>query len=78
VTDSSTPHSLSQALTLTINKAAVVFGFGSESLLKGQYAFMLSGYTIGLPGRNWFLTADGTGKIKAGVIDSNGAWFSRT
>jgi len=75
VTDSSTPQqSQTQALTLTINKAAACSDSGSESLLKGQYAFMLSGYTeSGFLGASGSFTADGTGKIKAGVIDSNGA-----
>jgi hypothetical protein len=74
VTDSSTPQqSQTQALSVTINKAAACSDTGSESLLKGQYAFMLSGYSeSGFLAAIGSFTADGSGKITAGLIDSNG------
>ena len=47
---------------------------GSESLLIGQYAFSLSGYnSTGYLGVVGSFTADGTGKITAGEVDSIGA-----
>jgi len=47
---------------------------GSESLLSGQYAFSLSGYnSTGYLGVVGSFTADGTGKITAGEVDSTGA-----
>jgi hypothetical protein len=66
--------SASVSVTITAATAACADS-GSESLLSGQYAFSLSGYTA----ESSFLaavgsfTADGTGKITAGVVDSNGA-----
>jgi hypothetical protein len=65
----------SAAATVTITTstgAACGVGSGSESLLKGQYAFLLRGsdkngpvFVVGS------FTADGTGKITAGEEDSN-------
>jgi hypothetical protein len=74
VTDSSTPQqSASQSLTVIINAAAVCSDSGSESLLAGQYAFMLGGYSeSGFLAAIGSFTADGAGKIIAGTIDSNG------
>ena len=74
VTDTSTPkQSQTQALSVTINKAAACSDSGSESLLNGQYAFILEGYSeSGFLGAIGSFTADGTGKITAGVVDSNG------
>jgi hypothetical protein len=47
---------------------------GSESLLSGQYAFTLSGFNaMGYLAVVGSFTADGTGKITAGEVDSNGA-----
>jgi len=47
---------------------------GSESLLSGQYAFSLSGFnSTGYLAVVGSFTADGTGKITAGEVDSNGA-----
>jgi hypothetical protein len=77
VTDSTLPthQSVNEAFSFAINAAAACTDSGSESLLNGQYAFILSGYTA----ESSFLaavgsfTADGTGKITAGVVDSNGA-----
>jgi hypothetical protein len=74
VTDASTPkQSQTQALSVTINKAAACTDTGSESLLKGQYAFILEGYSeSGFLGAIGSFTADGTGKITEGLVDSNG------
>ena len=74
VSDSSTPQqSQTQPLSVVVNKAAACPDFGSESLLKGQYAFFLRGYSeSGFVAAVGSFTADGTGKITAGVIDSNG------
>ncbi|MGO8813178.1 MAG: beta strand repeat-containing protein [Terriglobia bacterium] len=75
VTDASTPtpQSASQAYSFTIATAAACSDSGSESLLSGQYAFILGGYTeSGFLGAVGSFTADGTGKITAGVLDSNG------
>ncbi|MGD0324240.1 MAG: hypothetical protein ABSD45_10945 [Terriglobia bacterium] len=65
----------SASVSVTIVAIGACTDTGSESLLSGQYAFILSGYTA----ESSFLaavgsfTADGTGKITAGVVDSNGA-----
>ena len=65
----------SASVSVTIVATGACTDTGSESLLSGQYAFILSGYTA----ESSFLaavgsfTADGTGKITAGVVDSNGA-----
>ena len=75
VTDSSAPkQSVTQPLSVTINAAAACSDSGSESLLKGQYAFILGGYTqTGILAAIGSFTADGTGKVTAGALDSNGA-----
>jgi hypothetical protein len=75
VTDSSSPQqSQTQSLSVAINAAAACPDSGSESLLKGQYAFGIGGYaSSGFEAAVGSFTADGTGKITAGVIDSNGA-----
>ncbi len=76
VTDSTLPsHVTAQvALSITINPAVVAcMDSGSESLLSGQYAFSLSGYTsAGYLAVVGSFTTDGTGKITAGEVDSNG------
>jgi hypothetical protein len=65
----------SASVSVTIVATGACTDTGSESLLSGQYAFILSGFTA----ESSFLaavgsfTADGTGKITAGVVDSNGA-----
>jgi hypothetical protein len=60
-------------LSVTINAAAACSDSGSESLLKGQYAFIMQGYTeAGFLAAIGSFTADGTGKITAGLLDSNG------
>jgi hypothetical protein len=75
VSDSSSPQQTqTQALSVTINAAAACSDSGSESLLYGQYAFLLRGYSAnGLVAAIGSFTADGAGKIIAGVVDSNGA-----
>lgn len=78
VTDSATPVPNSQTATLsiTINPAVALActDSGSESLLSGQYAFTLSGYNpTGFLAVVGSFTADGTGKITAGEVDSDGA-----
>ncbi len=60
VTDSGTPAALAlQQLSLTINPT-------QNSLLTGQYAFLLGGYDGGMAGS---FTANGTGTITGGVED---------
>jgi hypothetical protein len=75
VADSSSPQqSQTQAYNVTINAVAACSDSGSESLLAGQYAFGISGYSaLGYVAAIGSFTADGTGKITAGLIDSNGA-----
>ena len=78
VTDSSAATqgaaSQTQPLSITVAATAAACGSGSESVLKGQYAFTLRGYNA-----NGFLaaigsfTTDGKGNITAGMVDSNGA-----
>ena len=76
VTDSTLPTHVTavQELSITVNPAVVAcMDSGSESLLSGQYAFSLSGYTsAGYLAVVGSITADGTGKITAGEVDSNG------
>jgi hypothetical protein len=75
VTDSTVPthQSVNQAFSFNIAAAAACTDSGSESLLLGQYAFILTGYTeSGFLAAIGSFTADGTGKITAGVLDSNG------
>lgn len=58
--------------TLTLSAMAGC-GTGSESLLSGQYAFLLKGFdSAGNPALvAGAVTADGTGAITAGVMDAN-------
>ena len=75
VLDTTTKLTATQALSITINAtaAAACTDTGSESLLSGQYAFSLSGYnSTGFLAAVGSFTADGTGKITAGSVDSNG------
>ena len=63
----------SASVSVTIVATGACTDTGSESLLSGQYAFILSGYTSsGYLAAVGSFTADGTGKITAGVVDSNG------
>ena len=78
-TDSSSSQHV-QSLFLTINSAAAACSStGHESALTGQYAFSLSGFN-----ETGFLTAvgafiaDGTGKITAGEVDTNGVLGAQT
>jgi hypothetical protein len=80
VTDSTKPtaQSKSQSFTLTISAAAAC-GSGNESILKGQYAFSLSGYTpSGFLAAIGSFSADGNGHITAGTVDSNGSLGVKT
>lgn len=68
-----TRKSASATVTVTTpSGAACGAGAGSESLLKGQYAFVLRGFDSGgvvvMAGS---IVADGTGRITAGEEDSN-------
>jgi hypothetical protein len=83
VTDSATPtaNTNSTSLTITVSAAPTCVALGSESLLNGQYAFVLKGFDNGtgvgetapepvLVGG--VLSFSGTGTISAGTIDLNG------
>ena len=64
----------SASLSVTITAAAACTSSGNESILSGQYAFSLSGFNAtGFLAAVGSFTADGTGKITAGEVDSNGA-----
>lgn len=58
-------------LTTSTGALACAIGSGSESLLKGQYAFLLQGDLVGFGGGSAVgsITADGTGKITGGEED---------
>ena len=74
VTDSTNPTAASktQALSLTVGASAAC-GNGNEGALSGQYAFGLSGYNgSGFMAAIGSFTADGSGHITAGTVDSNG------
>jgi hypothetical protein len=76
-----TPQTATQALSITVNAAPTCASGGSESLLSGQYAFVLKGFDNGLGTGETapepvlvggVLTLDGAGHITAGTIDLNG------
>lgn len=75
VTDSATPtaNTANGNLSITVNAAAACTTGGSESMLNGQYAFVLKGFDSGsepvLIGG--VLTFNGSGGITAGAIDMN-------
>jgi Putative Ig domain len=74
VTDSATPtaHTATQNLSITVTTASAACGSGGESMLNGQYAFMLQGFDASGPvAIGGSFTADGTGKITAGQEDVN-------
>ena len=78
VTDTATPipNSATATLSITIDPAVAqaCTDSGSESLLTGQYAFSLAGYTsTGYQAVVGSITVDGSGHITAGELDSNGA-----
>ena len=67
-------------VSLTVeNAAATCADTGNESAINGQYAFNLSGYTdrgfLSLVGA---FTADGSGNITAGEVDTNGILGAQT
>jgi hypothetical protein len=82
VTDSTTPTALtaSRALSLTVNAAsAACSSSGNEAVLKGQYAFTLSGFNAtGYLAVAGAFIADGTGKITGGEADTNGVYGAQT
>ena len=76
VTDSTTPtaQSKSQSLSVTVVGVSASCASGNEPILKGQYAFSLSGHnSSGYVAAIGSFTADGSGHITAGTVDSNGA-----
>jgi hypothetical protein len=71
--DSASPAgSAQQSYTITVYTPTTACGTGNESVLAGQYAFLLQGFDaqgpVGIAGS---FTADGTGKITGGVEDIN-------
>lgn len=74
VDSSSPPETQSQALNLTVaNAAEACTSSGNNTVLSGPYAFSLSGFNdAGFIAVVGSFTADGTGKITAGEVDTNG------
>jgi hypothetical protein len=73
VQDSESPAVVAQQnYSVSVYTPTAACGTGNESVLDGQYAFLLQGFDaqgpVGLAGS---VTADGTGKITAGVEDVN-------
>jgi hypothetical protein len=73
VQDSASPAGTAQKIySITVYTPTTACGTGNESVLAGQYAFLLQGFDaqgpVGIAGS---FTADGTGKITAGVEDIN-------
>ena len=75
VTDSeTTPMTANANLSITVSAMGVNCASGTESVLKGQYAFLLQGFDgsgpVAIAG---LFSADGTGKVAllAGVLDIN-------
>ena len=75
VTDSSTPPQSATTPQLSVTVAAVnaACGSGKESVLSGQYAFILSGFSSSSEymASIGSFTADGKGNITGGSVDSN-------
>ena len=71
---SSPPETQTQALSLTVaNPAEACTSSGNNAVLKGPYAFSLTGFNdVGFLTVVGSFTADGTGKITAGEADTNG------
>jgi hypothetical protein len=75
VQDSASPAATAQmSYSITVYTPTTACGTGNESVLSGQYAFLAQGFDpqgpVGVAGS---FTADGTGKITAGVEDLNRA-----
>lgn len=79
VTDSAT-NTATASLSITVNAAPTCTSGGSESLLSGQYAFVLKGFDNGTGAGETgpepalvggVLTFNGSGTISAGAIDMN-------
>ena len=79
-TDSSTPtpQTATQSLSITVNSVAC--STGSESMLNGQYAFVLKGFDNGTGSGEssaqpalvgGVITVDGSGHVTAGAMDMN-------
>lgn len=71
--DSASPAATTQkSYSITVYTPTTACGTGNESVLSGQYAFLLQGFDaqgpVGIAGS---FTADGTGMITAGVEDIN-------
>ena len=64
----------SNLLSITTSPLSACTSSGNEGVLNGQYAFLLQGDSpTGSTHMVGSFTADGTGKITAGEVDSNGA-----
>ena len=76
VTDNSNPaQTASQPLSISVNAATC--GTGNESLLSGQYGFLLQGFDASGPmAIIGSFSADGAGGITAGTEDSNSSGLS--
>lgn len=76
VTDSNVPPTVQKVTySLTIGAVAACTTMGSESMLNGQYAFVLTGFDNESPAQpalvGGVLTFNGSGKISAGALDMN-------
>jgi hypothetical protein len=72
VTDS-TSATATANLSITISAISTACPSGNESVVKGQYAFSLKGYTAdGFLGVIGSFTADGKGNVTAGHVDAYG------
>jgi hypothetical protein len=71
--------SKNKTANVTVNGAKACMDSGSESLLKGQYAFSLSGYNdTGFLAVVGSVKLDGSGHITAGEADTNGVLGTHT
>lgn len=64
----------SNIIAITNSPLSACTNSGNEAVLNGQYAFLLQGYdATNAQGMAGSFTADGTGHITAGHVDSNGS-----